>query len=140
MSEAFEPGDLVRYSVVGVVQQYNPDEHFVYVREVQGNEEMVFPTGMSRYGSSRTTLIHRAKKKPPVGSYITGQTLKNTMWKRGTTFINQDDEIITVTADGELRVENTVEPRIHQFSDLHPGKSAWGARFKLVHLGGSEDE
>jgi hypothetical protein len=136
----FEPGDLVRYSVVGVVEKSDDMDHFIMVREAQSGEPMVFPVVSDRYGSARTKLIHRPKKKPPVGSYITGETLAKTWWKRGTTFINQADEILTVTFDGFIRVDNTVEPRHHLFQEFQPGRSTWTARFKLVHLGGSENE
>jgi hypothetical protein len=131
-SEEFEVGDIVRYSVVGVVTA--SDGSFVDVDEVQTGKYLSFPltARAGKHGSQRVELVHRprkAKKRPAVGSYITGQQIVDTKWKAGTIIQNECGERLILSFAGYWIVQGG--RRTHEFEEF-AGPSEADCLFKLL--------
>jgi hypothetical protein len=131
VSETFEVGDLVRWSRVGTVTDV---EGHIAIAKDDGNEVFAFFTDAAR--ERELELLHRPQPKPAVGSYISGRQIHDTHWQRGTTFVNDRDEVLVFSLFNLVDVvySPTGNLRTHDIEEF-VGYGAEDAKFKLVYLG-----
>ena len=97
----FQVGDLVKFSRVFRVTHVNKNG-------LDGVDEksgvgLYFSSIGSRLGgedATRYELLHRPTPKPAVGSVLSSQKIRDTMWRRGTILLNDRGASLTLRKDG----------------------------------------